>query len=1081
MQVHDNGSIRPPSRHLPSAVFRMALWLALALMLAGGFYWGGQRVLQLERERVEAHFARLEEGLREHEAFLLRVAQRSDDVILKSGRGALPVELRVVAQVEEVLLYEGREFSFAMPFTLAQRTESVEESDDAELLSLGVMLASDYSSFWSLSRYPSAQLLVLDPKGPVSIAVPSIGSFLDGNALTREQYTLMTERVREALAGFDPVGEPLRVHWMSISTREAADGYELQAFIPVVEPKEGWSDGEDKHSLVAVSLLELDRIIDTPEVPVRRDYDALALVSPDGVVLAPFGDAGANYRDGLNIRRDGLVFKVSATGHLSWAGLYRLNYARVLKDAQGWLFAMLALSLLTLAGGWMGMRWHARYVAAPLRYVNQALEERDAFIHALVQALPVALSVLRCDNRQVLLQNTLADCWLGDVDTVTRISQDWVTGSETQRALEERVLNIDGRPLLAGFMAARYQGVPALLCTFVDLSALRQAERLQAEAQRAAADVAKAQSVFLAAMSHEVRTPLYGVLGALELLGLTPLSAQQCNYVSTIGRSSSNLLQLLSDILDVSKIDAGQMALDLAGFDPLELAEAAVAEHAESARDKGLQLYTCIDPDVPGQVKGDAARIRQVLNYLLSNAVKFTDLGRVVLRLRVLARGPGHATLQWQVTDTGIGISQQQQGRLFEPFYQAHGRDHTVSGTGLGLPISGRLSELMGGSLRVVSEVGLGSSFAFTLRVPVLADRHTLYEAGLLRADTVHVRAPVRELAQSLARWIERWGATPLLVDGPLPDARSKAVLLDLLAVEDGNPAWPGPRVLAVSNAAAGPSTTPQGLQVGLYDLAGILKALQYAQDGAVEMAGSPPTGSLALGLRVLVAEDNPINQMLLKEQLEALGCRVTLTADGREALQRWQPDAFDALVTDVNMPVMNGYELVQALRCVDSQLPIIGVTANALRAEGERCMAVGMNAWLVKPITMSTLQQGLLRVCGRMEAGYIPAEPCPAVAAPDEVAEDVLQVPAKMRDLFIKTMQQDLDGARQALEVGDMAQVRQQVHRLGGALSVVQALALSRACGALEEALVTQPAGPELDAAVQGLMARIDSTLAQL
>lgn len=1075
MQAHDNGSIRTPSRHLSRWSCRAASWLALVALLAGGSYWGFGHVVRSEQERVEAHFAHLVGGLREHEAFLLRVALRSDEATRQPGLGSLPVERRVVAREQGVALHEGREFSFAMPFTLAQRAEPAEGFGDAALFSLGVMLANDYSSFWSLSRYPSAQLLVLDPKGPTSIAIPSIGSFLDGNALTRDRYTQLTAQVRAALGSLPLDQGRHRVRWMSTPSRGSTGTRELQAYIPVGTSEQGG------HSLVAVSLLNLERIVDTPEVPARRVYDALSLVSPDGVVLAPFEGAGANERDGLNIRREGLVFKVGAAERGGWTGLYRLSYAHVLRDAQGWLLAMLALLLLAMAGGWVGGRWHARHVAGPLKRARQALEERDAFIHGVLQALPVALSVLRCDNRQVLLQNPLAARWLGDPDTVTRISQDWGMGSEAREIFGERVLEIDGRPLLASFIAARYQGVPVLLCAFADLSALRQAERLQAEAQHAAADVAKAQSVFLAAMSHEVRTPLYGVLGALELLGLTPLSAQQRNYVSTIGRSSSSLLQLLSDILDVSKIDAGQMALELAGFDPLELAEAAAAEHAESARDKELQLYTCIDPDVPGLVKGDAARIRQVLNYLLSNAVKFTDLGRVVLRLRVLAREPGHATLQWQVTDTGIGISQQQQGRLFEPFYQAHGRDHTVSGTGLGLPISRRLSELMGGSLRVVSEVGLGSSFAFTLRVPVLEDRHMLDEAGLLHADTVHVRAPVRELAQSLARWIERWGATPLVVDGPLPDARGNAVLFDLLAGEDDNTVWPGPRVLAASRLATGPSATARGWEVSLYDLAGILKALQYAQDGAVEVPGSLPAGSLALGLRVLVAEDNPINQMLLKEQLEALGCRVTLTGDGREALQRWQPGAFDAVVTDVNMPVMNGYELVQALRRVDSQLPIIGVTANALRAEGERCMAVGMNAWLVKPITMSTLQQGLLRVCGRMEAGFIPAEPCLAAATPSEVAEDVLQVPAKMRDLFIKTMQQDMDGARQALEVGDMAQVRQQVHRLGGALSVVQALALSRACGALEEALVTQPAGPELEAAVQGLMARIDSALAQL
>lgn len=230
------------------------------------------------------------------------------------------------------------------------------------------------------------------------------------------------------------------------------------------------------------------------------------------------------------------------------------------------------------------------------------------------------------------------------------------------------------------------------------------------------------------------------------------------------------------------------------------------------------------------------------------------------------------------------------------------------------------------------------------------------------------------------------------------------------------------------------------------------------------------------LGLRVLVAEDNPINQALLKEQLEELGCRVTLTSNGREALQRWAPGAFDALLTDVNMPVMNGYELVGELRRHDSWLPIIGVTANALREEGERCMAVGMNAWLVKPMSLRTLHDGLLKVCG-----HVAAESPEGEAAPEVPAQDCIQVSEKMRDLFLRTMRQDMQGVTDALQDGDLATVRQQVHRLRGALAVVQAHGLSDACGAVEEALIAQPAGPELSAAVNALLGRIEAALASL
>ncbi|MCP8464673.1 ATP-binding protein [Pseudomonas sp. ZM23] len=1079
MKEHDNGSIRK----LASSSLRLNVVLlcavSLALMLVGACYWALGRLVQEERDKVHFHFSRLVGDIHEHEAFLYRIAQQSDESTQRQDLNIIPLQRRLLVREDGMEIHEGREFSFAMPFTLALQVRPIDPRDRPGTFSLGVMLANFYSSYWSGSSFPSPQLLVLDLHGPTSIAVPSIGNFRDLRPLTRRNYLPIIDAVRKVLEARQPQRSDAQVHWAQAQRHTASGGLELLAYVSLDLPDALWWESDLDRRVVAVSLLDLDRINDFEQVLDRPVFDELELVSPNGTVLVNTLGEATDFEDGLNIDASGLVFKIRSEFDGGWTAFYRLSYSSFFRYAKWQVLGGLALLFGGLAGGWVAMRWYARRVVGPARQAHLDIVESDAFSRAVIQTAPVALCVLRRDNHQVVMQNRLAELWLGDAEAITRLSRDWDLSGNAEEVGNEFVLQVEERYLHAIFALTRYKGENVVLCTFNDISSHQQAQQVLAAAKHSADAASEAKSVFLATMSHEIRTPLYGVLGTLELLGLTDLSQHQRDYLDTIQRSSSTLLQLISDILDVSKIEAGQMALEEVEFNPLELAEDVVASYAGVAEGKELQLYACIEANVPGLVRGDAVRIRQVLANLLSNALKFTDIGRVVLRLRVVAGEGDEVALQWQVTDTGIGISNEQQRRLFEPFYQVHGREHTVSGTGLGLSICSRLSELMGGHLRVVSETGLGSSFTFNLPLPVLEPRQPMSENTRLRADLIYVRAPVKELAQSLAAWIECWGAPALVVDTLPLEAPPNAVLLDLLGRNEVEPLWPAVRVLALAEPGLQPQATSVGWTASLYHLAGIARALRLAQQGGVGEADPVPRPKRLgkLGLRILVAEDNPINQALLKEQLEELGCRVTLTSNGREALQRWQPGAFDALLTDVNMPVMNGYELVLELRRQDGGLPIIGVTANALREEGERCMAVGMNLWLVKPMSLRTLHDGLRKVCGHL-LGEL-AEP--PVERDEPAAEDGIQVSEKMRELFIRTMRQDMQGVWQALQDNDLSTVRQQVHRLRGALAVVRAYRLSDACGAVEDALVAQPAGAELTAAVSALMARIESALARL
>ncbi|CAD5107939.1 hybrid sensor histidine kinase/response regulator [Zestomonas carbonaria] len=1075
----DNGSIHK----LASTSLRLNIVLLcalpLAVLLIGITYWALGRVVQEEKDKINFHFSRLIGDILEHEKFLMRETRPG---ALPSESGAkeqdiVPVRGRLLARIDGLEIHEGREFSFAMPFTLAQRRRHLELGDHPRPFSLGVRLANFYSSYWSISRYPSPQVVLFDMNSSTSLAVPSIGNFPGHNALTRETYQAVMERIRDGVQQSRRPEEDTSVQW-GVARRYSGDdaNLELLGFTTLDVPDSLWWVGDQTRHVVAVSLLDLERIDDFEQILARAVFDEMALISPRGDVLVDSQAMPQDYDEGMTFTANGLLFKLSSAPQNGWVALYRVDYRSLFRTAKWPLLGILALLLGSLGGGWYMVRWYARRVVEPANRAHRYIVESDAFSRDVIQTAPVALCVMRRSDHQVVMQNRLAELWLGDAQNITRMSRDWDFSTAPGEAGGEVCAVVNGRYLCASFAPTRYNGEDVELCAFNDITAHKEAQLALAEAKRSADAASEAKTLFLATMSHEIRTPLYGVLGTLELLGLTELTQQQEEYLRTIQRSSSTLLQLISDVLDVSKIEAGQMALEEVEFSPLELAEEVMRGYAAVAEGKHLQFYACVDAEVPGLVRGDAARIRQILNNLLSNALKFTDIGRVVLRLKPIEFGDGWVELQWQVTDTGIGISEEQQERLFEPFYQVHGHQHTISGTGLGLSICWSLTRMMDGSLRVISEVGLGSSFTLRLPLEVVDTRQRAAEGIQLLRESVYVRAPLKELAACLCAWVERWGATAIAV-ALLPNSPPEgSVLLDLLP--DGLPesTWAGPRVSALLDGGYLPQRVGQDWQVNIHHLRGIGQALRLAQRGeaVMEMADEPAPRLEKLGLRILVAEDNPINQVLLKEQLEELGCSVVLAANGREALRHWGAGDFDLLLTDVNMPEMNGYELVKALRQQGVDIPIIGVTANATREEGERCMAVGMNAWLVKPMSLCTLHGGLRRVCGGMPPAVSP--PSASVAADEAV--DRIQVSEKMRGLFLKTMRQDTQSLREALLRGDLGDVRQMLHRLRGALAVVQAHGLAEACGSVEEDLLAESPGPDLSAKVAALMERIGAAL---
>ncbi|MCU0121146.1 ATP-binding protein [Pseudomonas sp. B2M1-30] len=624
------------------------------------------------------------------------------------------------------------------------------------------------------------------------------------------------------------------------------------------------------------------------------------------------------------------------------------------------VFCLLSISLVCL----LTRRLEHRFITPTLHRI-QALVDSELFSRDVIQTAPVALCVLRRTDGRIVLENTLAQQWLGQCSELLGLG--WIRDAFADNApcLTDYFETADGRHLYLSCAPTRYKGEDVLLCAFSDISARRQIEAALEQARQSADAANEAKTLFLATMSHEIRTPLYGVLGTLELLARTQLDTQQKSYLRAIEGSSATLLQLICDVLDVSKIEAGQLALELSEFSVVTLVQEVVQGYAAAAQSKGLQLFACFDPQLPDNLIGDVSRVRQILNNLLSNAVKFTDFGRVILRVKALSREGERVCLQWQVSDTGRGIAHADQAFIFEPFYQTQGNTNVVAGTGLGLPICLRLTHLMNGTLRMVSEPGLGSSFSLTLPLEQRPCRQLPEGAMDLAAESVYVVSPVRELAESLSGWLHRWGARPQIGAPTHGDLAATGVLLELYPTpmeQRADVHWSGPRVLASNDSACEPQFTAGGWTANLNDLAAIQQAVRQAQGGQTSRRQEQGVAQVLppLHLHILVAEDNAINQLILRDQLQELGCTVTLASDGEEALSRWHDDAFDLVLTDVNMPRLNGYELARALRVLGCTTPIIGATANALRGEDALCLAAGMNQCLVKPFTLRALSVAL-------------------------------------------------------------------------------------------------------------------------
>ncbi|MCA8252663.1 response regulator [Burkholderia sp. AU31624] len=631
-----------------------------------------------------------------------------------------------------------------------------------------------------------------------------------------------------------------------------------------------------------------------------------------------------------------LVQTFSATSLLTTIGL-----------RAGW-YVVVMLAALALV--WTLLVLFDRKVLKPDDARTRRVIESEGLNRTIVEAAPSGIALLALADGAVLLQNDTMRAYDARLASgpplAARLLAHFDRSPDALAWQTDQYVSLptaqgDTVDLLVNLVRTRYRDADAVLCNFSDITSQKNVERQLDEARRAADAANNAKSAFLATMSHEIRTPLNAILGNLELIGREPLADTQRDRLQTVEGASSVLLDLINDILDLSKIEAGQMTIEAIPFDLTETIRRTGAMFEPLAAAKGLQFDVFVDDALAPRYLGDPTRIRQIAANLLGNAIKFTNHGEVTLEVYLRDDTNPDSPIAIGVSDTGIGMSEAQRATLFRPFTQA---DTSITrrygGTGLGLALTKQLTQMMRGTVDVTSEPGKGSTFVVTL-----------------------------------------------------------------------------------------PMHAASSTQIAEHDAA-------QADDHALP----------SVTARVLVVDDHPVNRKLLQGQLVTLGYVADAAEEGASALRRCADTRYDLVMTDLNMPGMDGYTLARVLRAQYPDMPVVAVTAHASAAEHARCAEAGIIAVLVKPVLLATIDRTVRRHACAASAQTAPRRTLVDLAAGP--------LPPDVHALLETSLVQSLASIRDARERNDIAVLRHELHSLRGAFATIHEHDVADAIGALQAAV---------------------------